>query len=309
MQRQDSVSDETSARSLPVVSGARLTLVAGVVTILLWGSAFAGIREGLKAFDPFHVALLRYLTASLVLGIYALITRMPLPRLRDVPALALLGFLGFTVYNACLNWGEVTVPSGIASFIIASAPIFVALLATFFFGERLRVVGWLGILISVVGVSLIAFSSESTNLSFDPRALGILLAAAVQSFYVVGQKPLLKRYSPVQFITYAIWFGTLFLLVFLPGLPEELQAASPSALAACIYLGVVPGAIGYLTWTYVLAHSPASTAATLIYGVPVVALVIAWLWLGEVPGLVAVIGGFVVLAGVIIVNTLGRGKR
>ncbi|HVU12390.1 MAG TPA: DMT family transporter [Phototrophicaceae bacterium] len=307
MQRQDTVSTEAESRPATVTSGASRTLIAAVLTILFWAAAFAGIREGLKGFSPFHVALLRYLTASIVLAVYALVTRMPLPRWRDLPALALLGLIGFTVYNALLNWGEVTVPSAVASFIIASGPIFIALLAVFFLGERLRFLGWLGILISFAGVSVIAFSNGS-GFEFDPRAIVILIAAAAQAVYAVGQKPLLKRYTPVQFITYAIWFGTLFLLVFAPGLPDELRTAPSSALIACIFLGVCPGALGYGTWSYVLAHAPASRASTLLYVVPVGALVIAWVWLGEVPSLVAVIGGFIVLAGVILVNTLGRRK-
>jgi drug/metabolite transporter (DMT)-like permease len=289
-------------------SGQRLTLLAAAVTVIFWASAFPAIRAGLKAFDQFQVALLRYGTASIVLAVYALIRRMPLPRLRDMPSFALLGLIGFTLYNAMLNWGEVTVPSAIASFIIAGAPIFMALFATLFFGERMRPVGWIGILISFVGVSVIAFSSGG-NSQFDPRALVILAAALAQSIYSVGQKPLLKRYSPIQFTTYAIWFGTLFLLVFAPGLPQAIQAAPVSALAAVVYLGVFPGALGYATWSYVLAHLPASTAASFIYLVPAFALMIALVWLGEVPSLIAVLGGLLVIAGVIVVNLLGRVQR
>jgi drug/metabolite transporter (DMT)-like permease len=233
---------------------------------------------------------------------------MPLPRPRDLPSLALLGLIGFSLYNALLNWGEVTVPSAIASFIIAVAPIFMALFATFLFGERLRLPGWIGILISFVGVSVIAFSS-GTNSQFDPRALVILAAALAQSLYSVGQKPLLKRYSPIQFTSCAIWFGTLFLLVFAPGLPQAIQAAPVDALVAVVYLGVFPGALGYATWSYVLAHLPASTAASFIYLVPAFALVIALVWLGEVPSLTAVLGGLLVVVGVIVVNLLGRARR
>ena len=294
--------------SLLASSGRRLTLLAAGVTVIFWASAFPAIRAGLQAFSPFHLALLRYGIASIVLAVYALVTRMPLPRLRDLPSLALLGLIGFTLYNALLNWGEVTVPSAIASFIIAGAPIFMALFATFFFGERLRPIGWVGILISFVGVSVIAFSS-GTHSQFDPRALVILAAALAQSVYSVGQKPLLKRYSPIQFITYAIWFGTLFLLVFTPGLSQEIQAAPVGALAAVVYLGIFPGALGYATWSYVLAHLPASTAASFIYLVPAFALVIALIWLGEVPSLIAVFGGLLVIAGVIVVNLLGRVRR
>lgn len=284
------------------------TLGFAAITICLWASAFPAIRVGLQAFSPVHVALLRYLVAALVLAVYAVVTRMPLPRRADVPRLALAGLIGFTLYNALLNTGEVTVPSAVASFIIASAPVFIALFATLFLHERLRVAGWAGIALSFVGVTVIALSNGS-GLQLDPRAFIILLAALAQSIYTVGQKPLLKRYSPLQFTSYAIWFGAFFLLIFTPGLRTEINAAPPGALLALVYLGVFPGAIGYITWSQVLARLPASTAASFLYMVPALALFIAWIWLGEVPTLIALGGGALILAGVILVNTLGRQRR
>src|SRR5688500_12644360 len=88
-----------------------------LITIVFWASAFAGIRVGLESFSPTSLALLRYLVASLVLLIIAIIRRRPLPQLRDMPAIALLGFLGFSAYNVALNIGEIAVSAGVASFI------------------------------------------------------------------------------------------------------------------------------------------------------------------------------------------------
>lgn len=130
----------------------------------------------------------------------------------------------------------------------------------------------------------------------------VLLAAFLQSLYFVLQKPYLKRYRPFEFTTYAIWAGTLGLLVFWPGLPAEIGAAPPEATLAAVYLGIFPAALAYVTWAYVLARFPASRAASFLYLVPGVATLIAWLWLGEVPGWLALFGGVIALAGVIIVN-------
>ena len=133
------------------VSINRNAYIAAGLTVILWASAFAGIRAGLESYSPASVALLRYLVASVVLLVYAVYTKLPLPDRKDLPQIALIGFLGFSAYNVALNAGEVAVSAGTASFIVASAPIFMALFAVFFLGEKLSPQGWLGITISFAG--------------------------------------------------------------------------------------------------------------------------------------------------------------
>jgi len=276
-------------------------LLALGTTLFLWASAFAGIRAGLTGYSPGQLALLRFLVASLALAIYAIASHMTLPEKRDLPGIALTGLLGISGYNLALNYGETGVGAGEASFMVNIGPIFTALLAMAFLGEQLRGWGWLGIAISFLGVSLIAFSKDS-GFSFNPAALLVLLAALFQSLYFVLQKPYLKRYRPVEFTTYAIWAGTLGLLVFAPGLPGEIVTAPPGATFAVIYLGIFPAALAYVTWAYVMARFPAARAASFLYLVPGLATVIAWLWLAEVPGWSAMVGGGLALCGVIVVN-------
>ncbi len=279
-------------------------LAAGI-TIVLWASAFPGIRAALHAYTPAHVALLRYATASLVLAGYALIRRMRLPRWRDLPGITLLGLVGIAFYNLMLNIGEVSVPSAVASFIIASAPIFMAIEAKVLLGERLRRWGWIGIVISFSGVAVMSLGGAH-GIHLDWRVLVVLLAALAQSLYSVKQKSFLTRYSAFECTAYAIWAGTAFLLFFAPGLLTEIHSAPLSATLANIYLGVFPGAIAYVSWAYALSRLPASTAASYLYLVPVVATGIAWLWLSELPAALALLGGMLVLVGVILVNTWGK---
>jgi len=278
---------------------------AVAVTVVCWGSAFAGIRAGLRAYSPAHLALLRYIVASLALGAYAVATRMALPRWRDVPGLALIGLVGIAFYNIALNYGEKTIPAGTASLLIASTPIWMALLATVAFHERLRPAGWLGIGLSFLGATTIGLGTGS-GLRMDPRALVVLAAAVAGSLYSLGQKPYLARYSALQCTAYAIWAGTLFLLPFGRGLLRQVAAAPLSATAAVAYLGIFPAAVGYLTWAYVLARVPAARAGSFLYLVPAMAMLVAWLWLGEVPAALALGGGVLVIAGVVLVNRWGR---
>lgn len=282
-----------------------LSLGMILFTLLFWASAFAGIRAGLAAFTPGHVTLYRFLVASLALGLYAMVARIPFPRGADAARIALLSLAGITGYHICLNYGEMSVPAGTASLIIAAGPVITALLATAFGGERLNVLGWLGTLISLSGVTLIVLGSGQ-SVSFTQGALLIFAAAVFTSLYFVFQKPLLRRMNPLHFTVWSLIFGTVPMLVFLPGFAGELAKAPLSAHLAVIYLGIFPSALAYLTWTFALSRVAASTTTSFLYISPVLAIFIAWVWLQEVPKPVALLGGAVAIAGVILVNTLGR---
>lgn len=302
---------EAGAKAAPAPRGsltpaARTTpYLAIVVTIITWGSAFAGIRAGLHGYSPAHLALLRFAIASLGLGVLAAVTRMPRPQRQDLPMIAILGLVGFVIYNLALNYGQVTIPAATASLLVATAPIWIALLASLLFHERLCPMGWAGIGLAFGGVAVISLGGNG-SLHLEARALAILVAALASCTYSLGQKRLLERYSALQVTAYAVWAGTLFLLPFGAGLVGEIAKAPLPATLAVAYLGLVPGALGYATWAYTLACLPAAAAGSFLYLVPVSATVVAWLWLGEVPGLLTLLGGALVLGGVVVVNRWGR---
>jgi drug/metabolite transporter (DMT)-like permease len=282
------------------------TFVALAFALAIWASAFAGIRAGLRAYSPANLAILRFLVASLVLAIYAGIAHFRRPELRDIPGLVLTGAIGITFYNLALNYGETRVTAGAASMLIASTPIWTALAARLWLHEKLTAIGWCGVFVSFVGVALIASGEgEGIRFSFSLQAL-IILAAVANALYIILQKHYLGRYSALEFTACAMWFGTALMLPFGNGLMHTVRTAPASATLAVVYLGIFPGALAYVAWAYVLSHGAAGRTATLLYIIPIVAIGIAWIWLGEVPRLMSVVGGAVALGGVVLVNTVGE---
>jgi drug/metabolite transporter (DMT)-like permease len=293
------------------------TWLAIALTLILWASAFAGIRAGMRltpegvpgpdGYGPGQVALLRFGTASLVLAVFAVLTRMRPPARGDLPRIAVAGFLGITVYHVALNFGELSVSAGAASLLISAGPVFTALLSVIFLRERLSVLGWVGIAVAFAGCTLISVSGGG-GLQFTPGALLVLLSALVTAGYFILSKPALRHYSALEFTSYAIWAGTIPMLVFAPGLLQQFPNAAPSATIAIIYLGIFPAAIAYVTWSFALSRMPASLLASFLYVSPVLAMLIAWVWIAEVPALLTLVGGAVAIVGVVIVQTKGSSQ-
>jgi drug/metabolite transporter (DMT)-like permease len=103
-----------------------------------------------------------------------------------------------------------------------------------------------------------------------------------------------------------IWCGTLLLLPFLPAALISLRSASSGAVAALLFLGLGPAALAYAVWAYALAHYPVGRATSFLYLAPPITLLMGYFLLDEHILMMTVFGGCLALAGVVLVNTLGR---
>jgi drug/metabolite transporter (DMT)-like permease len=177
----------------------------------------------------------------------------------------------------------------------------IAVLARRFFGERLGKLGWIGVALCIAGVGVISLA-PSGGFQLSVGVLLVFIATLSISVYSVLQKPLLQRYTAIQFTTYAIWAGTLFLFFFAPHAVLSIAHAPLVPTVAVVYMGLFPGVVAYMAWSYVLSKISASQAGSYLALIPVVALLIAWLWLREVPTPISLLGGVIVLCGVMLVN-------
>jgi drug/metabolite transporter (DMT)-like permease len=170
-----------------------LALGAALVTVVLWASAFVGIRSAGHELSPGALALGRLLVGTVALGALVLIRREPLPAGRDLPAIALCGVLWFGVYNVVLNEAERRVDAGTASMLVNVGPILIALLAGLLIGEGFPRGLFGGIAVAFAGVVVIALATSEQGVAASWGSLLCVVAALAYSGAVVAQKPLLAR--------------------------------------------------------------------------------------------------------------------
>lgn len=266
--------------------------------ILCWAYSPIGIRIGLQAYEPGHLALLRFLIASAFMAVIAIFMRITLPRARDIPLLVVLGFFAIALHHVALNNGQRSVSAGAASVLAQSTPIFTALIAYFFLKEKVTPWRWACVLLGMLG-AVVVITGDHNLEAVDSRGVLILLAALSWSIYFALQKHHSQRYSALTMVCYTVWSGTALLCIYLPGLMHEAARAPAHVNAAVIILGIFPSALAYLAWAYVLAHADVSRASMALYLIPPVAMLLASLVLGEKTSVMVMVGGAIVIGSVL----------
>ncbi len=274
-------------------------LAAGLVTVVAWGSAFVGIRAASAELSPGALALGRLIVSGAILSAVAIYRREPLPSRRDLVGIAVYGVLWLAIYSTTLNAAERSVDAGTAAMLINTGPILIAILAGIFLKEGFPPRLFAGCAVAFAGCVLISFAT--TGFGRSGEALGIvlcLIAAVAYASAVVVQKPVLARTSPFQVTWLGGVAGLIALLPFAPSLAQEATHVTPAALLWIVYLGAVPTALGFATWTFALRRTSAGRMASLAFLIPVVAIVLGWALLGEAPTWLALAGGALCVGGV-----------
>jgi drug/metabolite transporter (DMT)-like permease len=286
----------------------RLAYAAMLFNIIAWGMSWVSVRIVLTELDAGQVGALRYLIASAVMLPVWLYRGRPVPDKSDLGLVTLLGLFGFCLYNLGINFGEKTVDAGTGSLLISFQPIIVIIIGVLLRRETVSLMSWIGILISMAGVIMTAVGgSAGLTLNFGTiLILGAALSSAIQTLI---NKALTKRYHALDVTTWAIWIGTLGLLPFSHDLPEAWGRLSTNGLLHLIFLGVVPAALCYTLFAWVLTRVPIATAMSSVYAIPVFSLIFGWSMLGEQPTALTLIGGAVTIVGVAWVQLLTRKEK
>lgn len=287
-----------------------LLLAAAVVTVVLWASAFIGIRGAGEHFDPGALALLRMAVGTVALTLIALRHGIRIPARRHWPLIGAWGIAWFCVYNLALNSAERTLDAGTAAMVVNLAPLMVVVFSGFFLKEGFPKPLLIGAPIAFLGVVLIGLDPR-TDAGVDAAGLLLaLLAAVMYAGCTLVQKRLLTGGVDATTLTWmGAIAGTVALLPWSGRLIADLGTAPLEATLWVVYLGIFATAIAFTTWAYVLQRSSAGQTSATTYVVPAIAILMSWLILSEVPTPLMFLGGGLCLLGVLVTRMRPHGRR
>jgi drug/metabolite transporter (DMT)-like permease len=292
------------------------TLSAFAIIYVVWGSTFLAIRVGVHEVAPLLFAAMRFSVAGLVLYGWTVARGERAPTKRQWRSIFLVALLIFVVDYGLLFWAEQRVPSGLAAVMLATIPLFIALLEIVFLRtQRLTSRLALALLIGLAGVAVLV--SRSLNLGGEPidraGALALIIAALSWSVASALTRKLPLPESKVVSSGAQMLAGGIMLTVAAAALGEfhnfHLSAVSRNAWVALLYLVIAGSIIGFTAYVWLIHHESPTKVGTYAYVNPVVAVLIGYFLGGEELGLRTILGTLCVLISVVVITTTGMKKR
>ena len=289
----------------------RLTDFGLIALAAIWGVNFSIVKVALNEFEPLAFNALRFPLAAAALGwIMFRGAEDLMPQREDIPRILLLGLIGNVLYQLAFIIGLDWTYAGNASLLLATTPVWTVILSVAAGRENLNRWVIIGIIGTLVGMVLVVIGSDdqlslgSTTLRGD---LLMIIGSIFWSVYTVaGAKPV-ARYGALRMTTWTLWVGTP--ILFGAGIPSLLQTdftgVSVTAWWAIFYAGLFALALAYVIWYHGVEKLGNSRTAVYSNLVPVWALITAWIWLGERPEILQLLGAVSILIGLTI-SRLGQ---
>ncbi len=298
-----------------------IPLVKATIAAVAWGASFIATKFALRDVSPVTVVWLRFGMGTLVIGaVVAARRQLVLPSWREGAYFALLGFLGIAYHQWLQATGLQTAQASITAWIVATTPIFMALLGWVVLRERLNSVQIGGIFLATFGVLLVVSGGNWRALGMDqvgmPGNLYILASAPNWAIFSVLSRHGLRQHPAARMMLYVMLFG--WLIISLPFFSSggwafdsasglaEIGMLTRDGWLGVLFLGIVCSGLAYVFWYDGLQVLPVSEVGALLYIEPLVTMVIAAMLLGESVVLASILGGGAILLGVYLVERAGK---
>ncbi|MBN2116751.1 MAG: DMT family transporter [Anaerolineales bacterium] len=285
------------------------TYIEALFAVTVWGASFVASKVALQDLSPTTLVWLRFLMGVAVLGVAVIVRKQfALPDKKEWIYFALLGFLGITFHQWLQSNALVTSEAGTSAWIVATSPIFIALLGWVLLKEPLDWIRTLGILLAFCGVLVVVSKGDFGSISIEkfgaPGDKLILVSSVNWAVFSALSRRGLKAHPASLMMFYVMMLGWLFTsLIFLPTRGFlEIPNLTFDGWLGIAFLGIFCSGLAYIAWYDALQALPAAQTGAFLYIEPPVSVVVAFFILGEAITLASLIGGAIVLFGVWLVN-------
>ncbi len=284
-------------------------VLEALFAVIVWGGSFVATKVALREVSPVTVVWLRFAMGVVILGAAAIARKqISFPARKELGYFVLLGFLGITFHQWLQSTGLVTSQASTTAWIVATTPVFMALLGWMMLGEKLVWLQIAGIFLAALGVLLVVTRGDLSQLAQGRIGtfgdLLILLSAPNWAVFSTLSRRGLQRYPAAQMMFYVMASGWLLtsVLFFLGSGPGEIHNLTWEGWLGIAFLGIFCSGLAYIFWYDALKALPVAQTGAFINLEPLVTVIVAALLLGEPVILASVLGGAIILLGVWLVN-------
>jgi drug/metabolite transporter (DMT)-like permease len=279
--------------------------------VIAWGTSFIATKLVLRDLTPVTVVWLRFAIGVIILGIATLIRRQfSFPKRGELAYFALLGFLGISFHQWLQSTALVTAQASTTAWIVATTPVFIAILSWIFLREKISRLQVFGIFLATIGVLLVVSKGNISTLfngHFGESGDILIMVSAVNwAVFSILSRRGLQKHQATQMMFFVMLIGWLFTSIFFftSGNIQDIINISLTSLIGIGFLGIFCSGLAYIAWYDGLQAIPASQVGAFLYIEPLVAVFFAWLLLGESLILVTLVGGAIILLGVRLVQKI-----
>jgi len=298
-----------------------------LLAALIWGGNVVAMKFAITVLNPFFFNAFRFTCSVLTLAIWIAISHRPLDRPAVeiaidrrvyIGMILLYSFLFGVVYQVAFLIGIYNTSASNTALIMSSVPMWTAIIAILFLGERLSIVSWSGLVTTFIGTMVVALDKptsspvntlvESTSTATFWGNVIMLFCAIAWSVSTVVSRPLLQYITPVKLAFWGMALSLPFHFLFAAWQPtgsfavENATLLQPSILAATLYSGIFSTGIALAMWSFGVKALGASHAAIYSNLIPLVALLLGWMCLSEVPTVLQITGGVMIICGLLVMR-------
>lgn len=277
-----------------------------IPAVIFWGVSFIATKYLLDFISPETIISLRLIFAIPLLLAIALFTQ----RSFKIKLKSHLYILILAIISVFHLWIQVTgmrfTTASNTGWIIGTAPVFIAILGVIYFKEKISPVNLVGIIIATFGLLLLIGKGNPANIDFlqNRGDILVLVSAFTWGIYSIVNKKISLEYSPLMTILY------LFIMMAVIIIPFNINTSVINSISqlgltgwiSVLFLGFLCSGISYVIWAYSLKELEAKKVGAYLYFEPMVTVAAAWLFLKEEITLLMMLSGFIITAGVILVN-------